>query len=339
MSAAQPRRRKEQPAEQRAPLFEVREDPLPPRPMPLDTTRDPFEDLPDAGPRAPRPLAPATLPRTERPAPTLIPADDPDLPAAPAGDSIVRRSADLQQADMLRDSLIARRPIYGMAEPGGSPPGLFGGRTWLVVLIGLVCAVVVWFALAPSKTTFSGYPGDRSATKSSNPLTRILAPGNVPAGEHTVLGAPTITAALIDKVLEQYSSPARGTGKVWIAIGKQYGIDPAYALAFFIHESSAGTNPGWAGLKPGGGSTHNIGNIICAGYATCFGRFRDYASWDEGIEDWYKLISDEYVGGRGAQTVEQIIPVYAPASDNNDVPNYIQTVVSLVDSWRQGVIR
>ena len=54
--------------------------------------------------------------------------------------------------------------------------------------------------------------------------------------------------------------------------------------------------------KPGGATTHNVGNIICAGYATCYGRFRDYDTWSQGIEDWYKLIAREYVDGRGAQT-------------------------------------
>ena len=104
-------------------------------------------------------------------------------------------------------------------------------------------------------------------------------------------------------------------------------------------KSSAGTNPGWAGIKPDGSTTHNVGNIICAGYATCYNRFRDYASWDEGIADWYKLISDEYISGRGAASVEQIIPIYAPSSDNNDVPGYINVVVSMVEGWRQGVLR
>jgi hypothetical protein len=161
---------------------------------------------------------------------------------------------------------------------------------------------------------------------------------NVPEGQHAVLGEPTVSAQFIDSVLAHYGSPAAGTGQIWLEMGRRYGIDPAYALAFFIHESSAGTNPGWAGIKPGGGTTHNVGNIICAGYSTCFGRFRDYDSWNAGIEDWYKLISVEYVNDRGTATIEQIIPIYAPSFEN-DVNNYVQTVVGLADDWRQGVVR
>jgi hypothetical protein len=145
-------------------------------------------------------------------------------------------------------------------------------------------------------------------------------------------GPPSVSATQIDAVLASYDSPATGTGATWIALGQQYGIDPAYALAFFIHESSAGTAPGWAGLKPDGSTTHNIGNVICAGYPTCYGRFRDYGGWREGIEDWFRLLSNEYFP-KGLTTVESIIPVYAPASDNNNEAAYIHSVNEMVASW------
>ncbi|NJM07052.1 hypothetical protein HC891_14050 [Candidatus Gracilibacteria bacterium] len=69
---------------------------------------------------------------------------------------------------------------------------------------------------------------------------------------------------------------ARGTGSFWHQIGVEVGIAPAYAVAFFIVESSAGTNPRWDGMKVYDASTprnsqttHNIGNVSCAGYPTC----------------------------------------------------------------------
>ena len=201
-----------------------------------------------------------------------------------------------------------------------------------------MCGVIIWMFSQQPRTFISTYGGlgfGNAASGAGKGLNALVAP----PGEHSVISDPSITAASIDTILAQYGSPAAGTGQAWITIGQHYGIDPAYALAFFIHESSAGTNPGWAGLKSNGTSTHNVGNIICAGYATCYGRFRDYASWEEGIDDWYKLISSEYIDGRGAHTVEQIIPIYAPSSDNNNVPGYIQAVVGMVDNWRQGVLR
>jgi hypothetical protein len=205
-----------------------------------------------------------------------------------------------------------------------------------LLICALIIAVslgVIWLLQAP-KNDFIGRWGLSiglgQASESEQPALQVA----INPGEHSVVGAPSISAAAIDDILAKYGSPAAGTGQTWITLGKRYGIDPAYAVAFFIHESSAGTNPGWAGFKSDGSTTHNVGNIICAGYATCYGRFRDYANWDEGIGDWYKLISHEYVDGRGAASVEQIIPIYAPSFEN-DVDNYVQTVVALVDEWRQ----
>lgn len=159
-----------------------------------------------------------------------------------------------------------------------------------------------------------------------------------PAGDHNVQGAASITVDQINQILASYNSPAAGTGQVWYDLGEKYQIDPAYAIAFFIHESSAGTATNWAGLKSDGGTTHNIGNIICAGYSTCYGRFRDYPTWEAGIEDWYRLISVEYIQGRGTVTVEQIVPIYAPSFENN-VDGYVASVTQMVDGWRANGVR
>ncbi len=156
---------------------------------------------------------------------------------------------------------------------------------------------------------------------------------DVPIGESSILGAPTISAERINEILRLYGSPAQGTGQAWIDAGTAYGIDPVYALAFFMHESGMGTNPAWAGHKGDGNNTHNVGNIICAGYATCYGRFRDYPDWETGIRDWNRLIAEEYVKGRGVYTVDTIIPVYAPAIEN-DVPGYIASVKQYVAQWQ-----
>jgi hypothetical protein len=116
-------------------------------------------------------------------------------------------------------------------------------------------------------------------------------------------------------------------------------------VAFFIHESSAGTNPRWDGMKEynqadprRSATTHNIGNISCAGYPRCLGRWRDYPDWAAGIRDWYRLIAVEYIQGRGHRTVADVIPVYAP-SHENDVQSYVSVVEQLVDGWRRSGVR
>ncbi len=352
MSADSPARRrkiseKETEDGRRAPMFGVQHEPLPEKPTPLQASRDPFADLPEGRSRVIRALTPSgradagaprpPVPLDRTPAPNLLLGQPAFDPAEPEPRTLAKKMLDLQQADTFTGRLVERAPMYHRPVPRETPVEFVRGRPWLLILVAAASLIVFWFTSATPKTVISGFSG-AGPIAASNAISNVFRTQNVPAGQHTVIGQPTITAQFIDSVLAHYGSPAQGTGQIWIETGQQYGIDPAYALAFFIHESSAGTNPGWAGIKPGGGSTHNVGNIICAGYATCFGRFRDYDSWQAGIEDWYKLIATEYVNDRGAMTVEQIIPIYAPAFEN-DVNNYVQTVIGLADSWRQGVVR
>ena len=149
---------------------------------------------------------------------------------------------------------------------------------------------------------------------------------------YTVVGQPSISADFINHVLDSYHSPARGKGQALYDYGVKYGIDPAYALAFFMHESSFGTT-GVARM------THSLGNIrASAGYQNYQG-YRLYRTWEAGFEDWYRLIADLYVAQWKLTTVDQIVPVYAPSSDNNDVAAYIQAVKTAVDTWRSGIVQ
>ena len=144
----------------------------------------------------------------------------------------------------------------------------------------------------------------------------------------SVIGSPSLSASFIDRVLSAYHSPAVGLGAALVADSLQFHIDDAFALAFFLHESSFGTT-GVARY------TRSLGNIICSGYATCFQGFRSYPSWEAGAWDWFRLLKYEYLP-RGLTTVQAIIPVYAPSSDGNDVPAYIAAVLSAVSTWRAG---
>ena len=144
----------------------------------------------------------------------------------------------------------------------------------------------------------------------------------------SVIGSPSLSAAFVDRVLATYGSPAVGLGRALYADSKQFQIDDAYALAFFLHESVFGTM-GVARF------TRSIGNIRCSGYATCLEGFRSYASWQVGAWDWFRLLKQEYLP-RGLSTVQAIVPVYAPASDHNDVGAYIAAVLHAVGVWRAG---
>ncbi len=223
-----------------------------------------------------------------------------------------------------------------------APPVMRGGSAGEVLLLVLIAAVSLFiiFALWPGGVArISQWPGalQQAVQNMTNSIANPFNEEPAPPGDYRLRAPPSLTAAQVDSILASYGSPATGTGQVWVDLGREYQIDPAFAVAFFVHESTAGTHPGWAGLKDDGTTTHNVGNIICAGYATCYGRFRDYASWEEGIKDWYRLISVEYIDGRGTETVAEIIPIYAPAFEN-DVDQYVTVVEQMVDRWRNGVI-
>lgn len=154
----------------------------------------------------------------------------------------------------------------------------------------------------------------------------------------SIIGKPTISAAFIDQVLRRAGSPARGTGEALYRLGVQYGIDPVFALAFFHHESSYGTT-GEARV------TRSLGNERCIEDRPCTSNgYAVMRSWIDGYEHWYSLLLYGYVQGKvtlpiaghTCSTIEQIIPVYAPASDHNDEQAYISAVEQDVAQWRAG---
>jgi hypothetical protein len=151
-----------------------------------------------------------------------------------------------------------------------------------------------------------------------------LAKSDVP---YDVVGEPSLSVAQIERVLGDYGSPAKGKGQAMYDLGVRYGIDPAYALAFFVHESGCGT-------KGVARFTNSLGNIRWTEGFANYNGYRKYASWEEGMEDWYKLITKLYIGAWSLRTVDKIIPVYAPWGDNNNPPAYIRSVKNMVDSWR-----
>jgi len=150
-------------------------------------------------------------------------------------------------------------------------------------------------------------------------------------GPYRVTGAPTISAHFIDEVLAFYHSPAVGLGKVLYADGIQYGIDPIYALAFFQHESQFG-RLGVARV------TLSLGNLRCMPAYPCDNGYARFASWQQSALAWYRLIRTAYVA-RGLVTLSQIIPVYAPSVDGNNVAAYMAAVEHDVDTWREGRIQ
>jgi hypothetical protein len=147
-----------------------------------------------------------------------------------------------------------------------------------------------------------------------------------PSVDHRLDRPPSLSAAQIDTILAAYHSPAAGLGTVLYDLGIQYGIDPAFALAFFVVESVCGTR----GVAR---TTHSLGNIRCTPGYTCTDGYRAYPTWAAGAQDWFTLIRSLYVDTWQLRTPAAILPRYAPPGDGNDPAAYAATVVHLVDGW------
>ncbi|MDQ6662414.1 MAG: glucosaminidase domain-containing protein [Chloroflexota bacterium] len=168
-------------------------------------------------------------------------------------------------------------------------------------------------------------------TNSNGPIGQQV-PIPTHAGPYGVLGKPTLTVDFMNQVLAYYNSPAAGKAQALYDDGIKYGIDPAFALAFFMHESTFGT-AGWA-------TPHlSLGNIRCVPEYTCDHGYSQYSSWEQGFEAWYKLIRNLYVAQWGLVTVDQIIPRYAPTADHNNESAYIGSLKHALDTWHAGVIQ
>jgi len=148
---------------------------------------------------------------------------------------------------------------------------------------------------------------------------------------YSVVGAPTITADHINRILAAAKSPAVGQGQALYDGGVKYGIDPIYALAFFKQESSFG-------IKGEASTTLSLGNLRCISDRPCVdqarGGYAQMQSWGDGFDHWYALIAGDKYVKNGLITVDQIIPVYAPPADNNNDTAYINAVKQNVDQWR-----
>ncbi len=138
----------------------------------------------------------------------------------------------------------------------------------------------------------------------------------------------SISFKVFQQVLSDGRSPALPEAASMYNVCLRENCDPAVALAFFMHESSLGTQ----GVAT---QTHSLGNIRCTAQP-CFqtegnGAFQIYPSWTRGIEAWVTLLRDTYLGKYNLATLEQIIPRYAPGDQSSP---YIKAVKVMVDNLR-----
>jgi hypothetical protein len=137
-------------------------------------------------------------------------------------------------------------------------------------------------------------------------------------------------------VLAALRSPAAAEAAALADIPSRYGIDRGIALAFFVHESGAGT----AGIVHDY-DTRNWGNLrrpqqLIRGQVitTRGGQFAKYVSWTAGLEDWCELLIKVYGEQWKLTTLGEILRKYAPRADQNNPEQYALKVVQHIRTWQ-----
>lgn len=231
------------------------------------------------------------------------------------------------------------------------PHPLTRHQTWLIpVVIAVFIAVMfIGVLLSAAISERSGGPqlvnyfggkaydvqvgGNLANTWQSNKPLSPKVP--IPTGPYSVLGKPTISADSINQILAAYHSPAAGKGQALYDLGVKYNIDPAFALAFFMHESTFGT-------RGEAKTTMSLGNLRCIPNASCVdqdrGGYAAFPSWEAGFQAWYQLIRNLYVAQWGLTTVDMIIPKYAPTADHDNESAYINSLKHAINTWHAGLL-
>jgi hypothetical protein len=227
------------------------------------------------------------------------------------------------------------------------------GKPWVLYVVGvMVCFVAIFVSIgALSQHSTSSYlatgggqtydiqvGGDQAGSWQKDQAVTIPTPPpqGTPAPElratpYSVVAGPSLPVAFMNQVLATYKSPASGRGQALYDLGVQYGIDPAFALAFFLHESTMGT-------RGEATKSRSLGNLRCIPNYRCEDNFAQFDSWEDGFKAWYQLIRNLYVAQWKLTTVDQIIPKYAPAADHNDEQAYIGSLKHALDVWHSGQI-
>jgi Mannosyl-glycoprotein endo-beta-N-acetylglucosaminidase len=193
----------------------------------------------------------------------------------------------------------------------------FGKFLFSLLIVGGI-ALMAWWAWFRTPVN-SGVAVDLGEMK-------VIASGN-----YNPIAPPSISYPVFREFLRESDSPAYPEAETMYRACLKEGCDPALVLAFFEHESSMGK----MGVAV---QTKSIGNIRCTPSYSCYttegnGSFRKYNSWADSVTDWAKLLKfyrDEWK----LVTIDQIIPVYAPAADKNNPNAYIEGVKKRVEQLR-----
>lgn len=145
--------------------------------------------------------------------------------------------------------------------------------------------------------------------------------------DYAIRSTPTITRAIFAQALANRHSPAAPLADAAYGVCEQWAVNPAVALAFFVHESGAGTkgvaarSRNWGNLRKGRrAKSHSEG-------------FAYYTNWLSSLDDFCGLLRGPLYEGAGLKTVSKVTPRYAPSADGNNPVAYAANVNELVAAW------
>jgi hypothetical protein len=174
-------------------------------------------------------------------------------------------------------------------------------------------------------------------------------PGN--SDPYNLLGKPHIGIAQLNAILAAYGSPLAGQGQFIYEEGQKFGINSDVAMGFWLHDSTLMT-------QGEATKTLNPGNIRCGiPEHTCvdmyLGGYSQMNSPDDGVTQWYQLIESGYVKGgvdvvnsdggnctplHPCTTLDEVLKVYAPSADHNNVAAYVNAVKGAEEQWWTGAL-
>ena len=237
---------------------------------------------------------------------SLLPAAAPKALPAPPGES---------SSETLPAPKVPRRTV--------ALPGRWRGMR-LVLLVGFICLALLGTGLAEGLAPkVLGYGGQLLGLIPAPPTPTPVPPKPTST---TIARAPSISIVEVGRILERVNSPMLPYAEDVYDYGVQYGIDPVFALAFWMKESREASDGSVAATDHNPGYTQGLNSDPHCGRWAC------WPTWPEGIEGWFRYMRVYFVD-RGKTTVEVILPIYAPPSEN-DTGGYISSVLNWVVQWR-----
>lgn len=143
--------------------------------------------------------------------------------------------------------------------------------------------------------------------------------------DFTILSAPRIGLGVFTKTLVDAHSPINATAAWGSCLSA--GVDPALALAQWLHESRYGTL--------GVAVTHrNPGNLRQSPGVPQINGFAQFPTWQAGVQGYVNLIAGPLYGKSVAYRTARTMPFrYAPSADHNNPTAYGQALVTSMEGW------